>query len=187
MPTLAHLPHQVILPVFQRSGQIDDGILPVVIRRGREYQILGMMDPPAYGADRTLGVVTRSMHALIDMDMATVPTGIVTVSSVVFEGQSASVFVGPFELVSERDFTILGGAAAVAASLAGAISQLPGYTGLAAGVDVNVQGPLNAVCPAFLRFDADYRGGERNFTFTWPTYPGQLGATVSALQPMSAF
>lgn len=102
------------------------------------------------------------------------PSGDVTVASNVFVGQSASLFVGPFELVSDRDFVVAGSTALTAANIAVAVSSLPGYTGVDAGSTVTVTGPAGQVG---LRFEATYRAGELNFTFTYLQDEDVLGFT----------
>lgn len=105
------------------------------------------------------------------------PFADVEVVSAVFAGPSASLFVGPFELVSGRDFAIGGAVGVVAIAIGAAIDNLPGYSGAVAGAVVTVTGPRGQLG---LQFDADYRGGERNFDFTYPdsTQDGLLGFGV---------
>lgn len=100
-----------------------------------------------------------------------------SVVSDVFVGESASLFVGPFELISGIDFVTGGGAAATATNIATAISNLPGYDGVAVGIVVTVEGPRGQ---EGLAFDAAYRGGERNFAFVYPdsSQDGVLGYGV---------
>jgi len=129
-----------------------------------------------YAPGRSL--ITKSVPARLDPFAPNdAPSGDVEVISDVFAGRSASLFVGPFELVSNRDFTTGGGAAATAASIATAISALPGYTATPAGAVVTVEGPRGQLG---LRFDAEYRGGELNFSFTYLQDEGVLGFTQPA-------
>lgn len=108
------------------------------------------------------------------------PTGAVTVASNVFAPGSASLFVGPYELVANRDFTPGGSTAATAGVIAAAIDNLPGYNGEAVGSVVTVTGPLGSA-PAALPFGAVYRTGTRNFTFVYTGASGYLGYANSPL------
>jgi len=105
------------------------------------------------------------------------PMGDVEVVSDTFAGQSASLFVGPFELVSNRDFATGGGTAATAANIESAIDALPGYSASTVGSTVTVTGPRGQVG---LRFFATYRGGDQNFDFTYLQEDGVLGFTQPA-------
>lgn len=108
------------------------------------------------------------------------PTGSLTVASNTFAPGSATVYVGPFELVVYRDWTPGGGVNATATAIAAAITNLPGYDATAAVATVSVEGPLGAA-PASLRFGASYRGLTRNFTLTYVGQNEFLGYTNSPL------
>jgi hypothetical protein len=103
------------------------------------------------------------------------PRGTVTVASDTFAGTSASLFLGQFELVSGRDFATGGGVAVTATNLAAAINALPGYSAGAVGAVVTVNGPQGQ---DGLRFDATYRGGDLNFTFTYIAEDGVLSQGI---------
>lgn len=110
-------------------------------------------------------VIVYTINAFMDPFGGTPPpTGDLEVVSDVFAGQSASIFVGPFELVSDRDFVTGGGVLVTAANIGAAIDALPGYTAIVAGATVTVEGPEGQWD---LPFYAIYRGGDENFTFTW--------------------
>jgi hypothetical protein len=110
------------------------------------------------------------------------PEADITVASDVFAGTSASIFLGPFELVSNRDFTTGGGVAATATNIANAVNNLPGYTASVAGPTVTVEGPAGQG-PESIQFRAVYRGGTENFTFVWPRKEGFLGyPTVAPME-----
>jgi hypothetical protein len=120
-------------------------------------------------------VITKTLNAQMQPFAPNeLPTGVLGVISDVFVGQSASLFVGPYELVSNRDFATGGGAAVTATNIANAINNLPGYVAVPAVTAVTVTGPGGQIS---LRFDAEYRGGERNFSFVYPnsTQDGFLG------------
>ena len=128
-------------------------------------------------------VITKTTNAQFDPFSPTeAPTGEVTVASAVFAGNSASLFVGKFELVSGRDFVTSGGVAAVATSIETAINNLPGFSASAAVAVVTVTGPRGQVG---LPFDALYRGGEENFTFVYTAEEGVLATTIvfSPIEP----
>lgn len=108
------------------------------------------------------------------------PSGAVTVASNTFAPGSASLLVGPYELVVNRDFTPGGSAALTAAAIAAAIDNLPGYDGAAVGAVVTVTGPLGAA-PTSLAFGAVFRTGTRNFTFVYVGPNGYLGYVNSPL------
>jgi len=110
------------------------------------------------------------------------PTADVEVISDTFAGDSASILLGPFDLVSNRDFTTGGGVAATATNIANAINNLPGYGASAVGATVTVTGPVGQG-PESIRFRAVYRGGTENFDFTWPRQDGFLGyPTVAPME-----
>ncbi len=102
------------------------------------------------------------------------PSATITVVDNTFAGDSARLYVGPFTLVSGIHFTPGGGVNATATAIAAAVSLLPGYTGGAVGAVVTVPGPAAALGDA-LRLNADYTGGNKNFTFVWPLLSGYLG------------
>lgn len=134
-----------------------------------------------HGQARSL--ITRTTNVQIDPFEATPPahpSGTVTVASNTFAPGSASLLIGPYELVANRDFTPGGGTAATATAIAAAIDNLPGYDGLAAGSDVTVTGPLGAA-PASLVFAAVFRTSTRNFTFAYVGATGFLGYVNSPL------
>lgn len=110
----------------------------------------------------------------------TAPTGSFTVANNTFTPGSASILVGPFEVIAYRDFTPGGGVNATATAIATAIGNLPGYDATPAAATVTVSGPLGAA-PASLRFSPSYRTSTRNFTFAWVGQDGFLGYTDSPL------
>lgn len=121
-------------------------------------------------------LITKTVNATLDpFGGVPPPRGALTVASDTFAGPSASLFVGPFELVSGRDFVTGGGAAVTATNIATAISALPGYTGTPAGPVVTVDGPAGQ---SGLRFDATYRGGDANFTFAYIAEDGVLSQGI---------
>lgn len=103
------------------------------------------------------------------------PSAELTVASNTFSGGSASLFVGPFELISGRDFVVGGTAIVTATNIAAALDNLPGYNGVPSGTIVDVFGPLGQMG---LRFDAAYGGGTLNFTIIYYDKVGFLGNPV---------
>jgi len=152
---------------------------PVKTRTGFEFRHvlqLGFVDQLS-GSGESRSVVTRVDQANFDPFLVNPPqrpTGQVTVANNAFVGTSASLLLGLYELVSNRDYVVGGGAAATAANLAIAISNLPGYDAVAAGPTITVEGPPGTSGDA-LRFRAVYRGGSQNFTFTFVGDEGKLG------------
>jgi len=186
MPSTTQPPYRLIAPGFERSGEPDLGYNRIITRYGMQEQLIQFLGiSPALGF-QAANQVTSSFFALTDPQAAVGPSAVVTVSNTTFVGQSASLFVGPYELVSEIDFVIAGGAAAIAASIATAVSALPGFTGTPVGAAVTVT-RKGGIAPDELRFSASYRGGNVNFTFTWPTNVGYLGYTTNIVQPMQPF
>jgi len=155
---------------------------PTKIRSGfifRHIQNIGLSaDLTNATSGPARSVITQTLNAQMQpFDPNEAPFADVEVISDVFAGPSASLFVGPFELISGRDFVTGGGAGATATSIGAAIDNLPGYSGVVGGTTVTVTGPRGQLG---LRFEADYRGGERNFDFTYPdsTQDGLLGFGV---------
>lgn len=195
MPTAAQPPYELLVANFSRptqsleTGSDTSHMAPTKTRTGfifQHVQLLGFATDHVSGtAGPARSLITNTINVGYDpfkTDPPLRPTGELTVASDVFDGQSASVFVGPFELVSNRDFTTGGGAAATATSLATAIAALPGYDATPAGADVTVEGP-NGQGPEALIFSATYRGGELNFTFAYEGQDGFLGYDLSGTIP----
>jgi len=155
---------------------------PTKIRSGfvfRHIQNIGLStDMTNATSSPARSVITSTINAQMQpFEPNEAPFADVEVVSNVFVGESASLFVGPFELISGRDFVPGASAALTAVEIGGAIDNLPGYSGAVAAEVVTVTGPRGQLG---LRFDADYRGGERNFDFTYPdsTQDGLLGFGV---------
>lgn len=155
---------------------------PTKIRSGFEFrhvQQVGLASSMT-NATRTpsRSVLVKTYNANMDpFDPNVRPNAVLEVVSDTFALNSASVLVGPYELVSGRDFATGGGLAATATNLAAAISNLPGYDATPAVAEVTVQGPRGQIDVVFR---ATYRGGQRNFSFTYPagTREGYLGFGV---------
>jgi hypothetical protein len=152
---------------------------PTKIRSGfifRHIQNIGLStDMTNATSSPARSVITSTLNAQMQpFEPNQLPYADVEVISDVFVGESASLFVGPYELVSGRDFVTGGGAAATALTIEAAIDNLPGYSAVVVGAVVTVTGPGGQLS---LRFDARYRGGEKNFEFTYPdsTQDGLLG------------
>lgn len=163
-------------------GSDTENMAPTKIRTGFFFQPL---EHYGFATDHTSATYVPARSLVVSTRLGVMdpfppndaPMGDVTVVSDTFAGQSASLFVGPFELVSNRDFVTGGGAAATATNIATAISALPGYSATPAGTTVTVTGPRGQVG---LRFDAVYRGGDLNFDFTYLQEDGVLGFTQPA-------
>lgn len=195
MPTAAQPPYELLVANFSRptqsliTGSDTSHMAPTKTRTGFVFQHVQNL---GFSNDLTndtrspaRSVVTNTINVGYDpfkTDPPLRPSATVTVSSDVFAATSASLFVGPHELVSNRDFVTGGGAAVTAANIATAIDALPGYEGTAVGADVTVEGPFGQG-PVALRFEATYRGGDLNFTFTYPGADSYLGYDVSATIP----
>lgn len=195
MPTAAQAPYTLLVANFSRPtqslifGSDTSWMAPTKTRTGfvfQHVQLLGF----AYDHTNATGSPGRSLvvsttnvgHDPFKTDPPLRPIGTVTVSSDVFDGQSASLFIGPYELVSNRDFVTGGGAAVTATNIAAAVSALEGYVGSTIGADVIVRGPFGQGDEA-LRFFARYRGGDMNFTFAYEAQEGYLGYDVSGTRP----
>jgi len=194
MPTTALPPYTLLVANFSRPtqsliyGSDTSNMAPTKTRSGFVFQ---QIENLGFASDHTNGTATPARSLVVNTKLGrlqpfapnVLPMGDVTVASDVFAGQSASLFVGQFELVSNRDYVTGGGAAATALALSVAISSLPGYSAVAAGAVVTVTGPGGQIG---LEFDASYRGGELNFTFTYPEDDDILGynpLTDSPLDP----
>lgn len=185
MPTISGPTYELLVANFSRPnpspgyGADPETSRPTKIRSGfvfRHIQNMGLSsDLTNATRSPARSVIVDTINAQMQpFDPNTRPNADVEVISDVFAGDSASLFVGPFELVSDRDFTTGGGFAATATAIADAIDNLPGYDGTAVGAVVTVEGPRGQLG---LPFNAAYRGGERNFDFTYPdtTQDGVLG------------
>jgi hypothetical protein len=188
MGTTAQAPYELLVANFSRptqsliSGSDTDNMAPTKTRTGFLFQNIQNL---GFASDHVSGTSTPARSLVTDTKVGRLdpfapndaPAGDVTVASDVFVGTSASLFVGPFELVSNRDFVTGGGAADTAANIGAAIDALPGYSAVPAGATVTVTGPRGQVG---LRFDAVYRGGALNFTFAYLQEEGFLGFTQPA-------
>ena len=175
MPTIAQPPYELLVANFSRptqsliTGSDTSHMAPTKTRTGfifQHVQNLGFASDHVSGtATPARSVVTNTINATFDPFGGTPPpTGDVLVASNVFAGPSASLFVGPYELVSNRDYAVGASTALTAVAIAAAVSALPGYTGTPVASTVTVDGPEGQ---SGLRFDAAYRGGDLNFTFTY--------------------
>ena len=183
MATTAQAPYELLVANFSRptqsliSGSDTDNMAPTKTRTGflfQNIQNLGFASDHVSGTSspaRSL-VTNTKVGRLNPCPPSEPPSGEVTVASDVFVGQSASLFVGPFELVSNRDFVTGGGAAATATAIGAAVDALPGYSAVVVGPAVTVEGPLGQVG---LKFSATYRAGDLNFTFVYLQADGTLG------------
>jgi hypothetical protein len=188
MATASQPSYQLLVANFSRPTQSSESgsdtaeMAPTKTRTGfvfRHVQNLGFASDHTQGtAVGASSVVTSTLNAQFDPFSGTPPPrGDVEVVDNTFAGLSASLFVGPYELVSGRDYLVGGGAAATATAIATAVSNLPGYTGTPAGAVVTVEGPLGQVG---LRFEAAYRGGAANFAFTYVDQDGVLSQGIGA-------
>lgn len=186
MPTAAQGQYELLVANFSRPypslivGADPDNQSYTRSRTGflfQHVQKLGFSDVLVSGTySPARSVVVETTNARLDPFGGTPPpTGDVEVVSDVFAGDSASLFVGQFELVSGRDFATGGGAAATAANIEAAIDALPGYQATAVGAVVTVEGPQGQ---EGLRFEAAYRGGEQNFDFTYVAETGVLSQGI---------
>lgn len=186
MPTAAQPPYELLVANFSRptqsleTGSDTSHMAPTKTRTGfvfQHVQNIGFATDHVSGtAGPARSLITNTTNGILDPFGGTPPpTGDVTVASDVFAGQSASLFIGPFELVSGRDFTTGGGVAATATSLAAAVSALPGYTGTPVVATVTVEGPQGQ---SGIRFEAAYRGGELNFVFAYVAGDGVLSQGI---------
>lgn len=175
MATTAQQKYQLLVANFSRPtqsliyGSDTANMPPTKTRTGFEFQNIQNLgfatDHVSSTSDPARSVVTNTKLGTMDpFPPNDAPMGDVEVVSDVFAGQSAILFVGPFELVSNRDFVTGAGAAATAANIEAAIDALPGYEATAAGTVITVTGPRGQVG---LRFYAEYSGGELNFDFTY--------------------
>lgn len=186
MPTSSNQAYQLLVANFSRPTQSSphgadpDNLAPTKTRTGFLFQHVQNLGYSARSTNGAAGparsLVTNTTNAILDPFGGTPPpAGSVTVSSDVFSGTSASVLIGPFELVSNRDFVTGGGVNATATNLAVAIDSLPGYSASAVGADVAVEGPAGQ---SAIPFRAVYRGGAANFTFSYVADDGILSQGI---------
>lgn len=162
---------------------------PVKIRTGFEFRHLPQLGfaTSLVGSGMARSVVVSTLQENLEPFLTNPPqrpTGIVEVTDNGFQGTFASLYIGPYEIVSNRDYVVGGGAGATATNIAAAISNLPGYDAIAAGAVITVEGPEGAVGDR-LRFRAAYRGGAKNFTFTFVSEDEKLdyAPNLSPLRP----
>lgn len=188
MATTAQAPYELLVANFSRptqsliTGSDTENMSPTKTRTGflfQNVQTLGFATDHVSGTSSPgRSLVTNTKLGRLDPFVPNdAPEGDVTVASDVFTEHSASLFVGPFELVSNRDFVTGGGVATTATNIETAINALPGYTAVAVGAVVTVTGPRGQLD---LRFNAAYRGGDLNFTFVYLQEDGVLGFTQPA-------
>jgi hypothetical protein len=186
MPTAAQPQYQLLVANFSRPypslifGADPDNQSYTRTRTGFVFQHVQNIGFADYYTNATYtparSLITSTTNARLDPFGGTPPpTGDVEVVSDMFAGTSASLFVGPFELVSNRDFVTGGGVAATATNIAAAINTLPGYSASVALAVVTVLGPAGQ---AGLRFSAGYRGGSLNFDFTYVAETGVLSQGI---------
>lgn len=181
MPTTTVVPYRLYAPGMVASGQVDRGILPVVVRSGMEYQHVQIYGPSTLAYQSQRGAqIPHTYLGLMDPIGGDLPYGEVEVVSTSFAGESASLFVGPYEIVSGRDYSTAGALAVIATALAAAIDATPEYSAIAVGAVVQVTGKAGRIADDELRLDAYYRGGGINFSFTWPNREGFMGFPVTS-------
>jgi hypothetical protein len=186
MSTIAQPPYTLLVANISRPyPSLITGADPAIqsyhrTRTGFEFQMiqnLGFAKDQIHGPSGTArSLVTSSLLGIMDPSGGTPPpTGDVEVVDNTFSGLSATLQVGPYSLVSNRDFIPGGGVIATATALATAISALPGYTATPAGAVITVEGPEGQVG---LKFDAQYAGGAANFSFTYVADERVLGQPI---------
>ena len=183
MGTTAQAPYELLVANFSRPtqslihGSDTDNMAPTKTRTGFLFQNIQNL---GFASDHVSGTSTPARSLVTNTKLGRLqpfapndpPEGELTVVSDVFVNHSASLFVGSFELISNRDFATGGGVVVTATSIATAIDALPGYSAVPGGAAVVVTGPRGQVD---LRFNATYRAGALNFTFAYPQTEGVLG------------
>ena len=174
MATVGIIGYEILVANFSRpfpsliSGADPVHDAPTKVRTGFEFthiQTLGFTtDHTQAGAARS--VVVSTLQQEYEPALPTgLPTADLVVADNVFAGLSATIHLGPYELVSNRDFVPGAGVNATATAIGAAIDNLPGYSTIVAAATVTVSGPRGQVG---LPFFASYTGGNENFTFTYP-------------------
>jgi len=174
MPTAAKVGYEILVANFSRpfpssiTGADPVHDAPTKTRTGFEFthvQTLGFaLDHTQAGAARSV-VVSSLQQGFEPFPPTALPQASLDVVDNTFAGLSAILYLGPYELVSNRDYVVGAGVNATAAAIGAAIDNLPGYSTVVALANVAVSGPRGQVG---LRFDATYRGGNDNFTFNYP-------------------
>lgn len=178
-------PYNILVANLDRPAMPEKGIAAHKIRTGFRLSHIQALGKGATMQGGSM-VVAQTGLGLIDAYAAgapTRPTGTVTVANNTFSGDSALLRVGQYTIVSNIHFAPGGGVNATATALAAAISLLPGYSALAVGAVVTIQGPAGALGDA-LQLSAEYQGGAKNYTLVWPHLQGFLG--YSSNPPLSA-
>jgi len=160
---------KILVANIENAGDPSRGNNPVKVRTGFQKQLLP--EVPRTGApswspdDSTPGVHTY--QGLLKSTTPKVPvasTGTVTVGNNTFTAQ-ATLYLGPYTITSNVDFTPGGTTALTATALAAAISALPEFSASAALSVVTITGPFGPMGNE-LRFEDIYAGSIANYTLS---------------------
>ena len=147
--------------VANLSGQLDSKGNPIPTRQGFQLQTV---------------VASNGNHINLSSDADPAPsTAVVTVSNNDFTTGEARLVIGDVTLVSGLDFVQAGSTALTAVNVAAAIDALTGFTAIAVGSDVNIEGPAGPF-GGEITFRALYAGTITNFTLTPTTGLFTIGA-----------
>lgn len=160
---------KILVANIDGAGDPSRGLNPTKVRTGFQQQTfteVGRGGTPSRVQDpRSPGLHTH--QGLLTYTTPPVPggsTGTVTVADNNFS-DPAALYLGPYVLTSNEDYTPGGSTAATATALAAAIDALPDFAATAVGNDVNITGPFGPNGNDF-RFEAIYRGSVQNFTLS---------------------
>lgn len=158
---------KILVANIENAGDPSRGINPVKVRTGFEKQLLPEVPrpgAPSWSPDySTPGVHTY--QGLLDYTTPLTPvaaTGTVEVVDNDFTA-SATLYLGPYVITSNVDYTPGGTTDLTATALAAAIDALPEFAAVAVGSLVTITGPFGPTGND-LRFEDIYAGVVANFT-----------------------
>lgn len=165
----ASRPFTILVANLEGSGDPSRGRNPTKLRTGFRSQLLSEIarqsDESKVGDPQAPGIrVLQGLLAWTTPGVPIVSTGDITVTSNDFT-DAATLYLGPYTVTSNEDFTPGGSTALTAVALALAIDALPQFTASAVGSTVTLTGPVGPN-GNFTRFSEEYRGAVANYTLS---------------------
>ena len=152
------------------AGDPSRGINPTVDRSTYTTQFFPQISRPDDVGDRKQShrsPGTTTLQGLLDYTVSPIPD--TTLVSLTVDDNdftnAATLYLGPFVLVSNEDYTPGANVNATAAVLAAAIDALPGFTAAAVAATITITGPVG-LSGNDMRFSARYGGSVQNLTLT---------------------
>lgn len=160
---------KILVANIENAGDPSRGINPVKVRTGFEKQLLPEVPrpgAPSWSPDFTTPG-THTFQGLLGYTTPLTPvpsTGTVEVMDNTFTS-NATLYLGPYTITANVDYTPGGTTDLTAAALAAAIDALPDFTASALASVVTISGPFGPTGNE-LRFEAVYAGSVANFALT---------------------